>query len=99
MTFHRSSLTVRLIDALDRNGAINLVVSISIMAIPREEHESDNAKGMIGERGARRERERERSRMPDERITFPNDRPGNFPRIIWYRLRLACAACVDPNED
>ncbi|KAL0102516.1 hypothetical protein PUN28_018061 [Cardiocondyla obscurior] len=34
---------VRLIDAPDRNGAINLVVSISIMAILRE-NENGNAK-------------------------------------------------------
>jgi len=38
---------IYLIDAPDRNVAINLVVSISIMAILREENESGNAKGGV----------------------------------------------------
>lgn len=60
---------VRLIDAPDRNEAINLIVSISIMAILREENESGNAKGDDW-RG---------KEVSNERITFPNDRPGNLP--------------------
>lgn len=55
---------VRFIDAPDRNGAINLVVSISIMAILREENESANARG--DDWGVEGGREGE----PDERITF-----------------------------
>lgn len=81
---------VRLIDALDRNGAINLVVSISIMAILNEENESGNARVAVeAKRGGGGNVSRDQTRELRFRTTAG---------IIWYRLRLACAACVDSER-
>lgn len=80
---------VRFIDAPDRNGAINLVVSISIMAILREENESANARG--DDWRGRRARRRAGCRMRELRFrtTVPVALPGSYGTDCGSRVPRA----------
>jgi len=86
---------IRLIDAPDRNGAINLV-SISIMAMLREKMRMATRKGTIGVEGGRKGVGC-RTRELRFRTIVPNGSSlsGSYGTDCGLRM----PSCVDPNED